>query len=400
MKIVKIPDYVQDVLEIFEQSGFEAYVVGGCVRDSIMQRVPDDWDVCTSAMPDEVIDLFKGKMPTIPTGIKHGTVTVLSDKKPVEVTTYRVDGEYSDSRRPDSVKFVRSLIDDLARRDFTMNAIAYNPQSGIVDPFGGETDIKSKLIRCVGEPRKRFSEDVLRILRALRFSAVCGFEIEENTSKAILGLSENICEIAVERIYKEFKKLILADKSSCVITKYREVFEKILPECFGETFFDESMCGKADLLPKRVDLRLAVLALMADEPKVVSRRLKVESKTAKTIDIIVESIGLLPPESEKETVRFMSEHGDFYAESVTLFNRVFENTEAWDKVYKNIKRAEEENACRSLRQLDINGFDLCELGIYGPQIGDTMKALLGAVIDKKCENTKEELIKLANSIKI
>lgn len=400
MRTVKIPEYVQNVLEIFEQSGFEAYVVGGCVRDSIMQRTPDDWDVCTSAMPNEVIDLFKGKMPTIPTGIKHGTVTVLSDKKPVEVTTYRVDGEYSDSRRPDSVKFVRSLREDLARRDFTMNAVAYNPKNGMVDPFGGEEDIKRNIIRCVGEPKKRFSEDALRILRALRFSAVCEFEIEEETSKAIFELSENVCEVAYERIYKEIKKLILTDSPSCVITKYREVFEKILPECFDEPFFDERKCKNVDLLPKRVDLRLAALAVMADEPKTVSRRLKVESKTAKTIGIVAESTKLSPPENEKETVRFMSELGDFYAESVALFNRVFENADAWNRVYKNIKKAEEENVCRSVRQLDISGFDLCELGIRGPQIGDTMKALLSAVMDKKCENTREELIKLANSIKI
>ena len=218
---INIPEYVKEVLKRLHDGGYEAYVVGGCVRDSILGLMPDDWDVCTEAEPDEMKDCFIG-LRSVDTGIQHGTVTAVSEGRPVEVTTYRIDGAYSDGRHPDAVTFTRSLREDLARRDFTINAMAYDPGEGLIDPFGGSEDLKRGLIRCVGDPNTRFSEDALRILRALRFSSKLGFRIEPETGRAVREMAETVKLVARERVGAEFVKLVLGKGASGVMVGFRE----------------------------------------------------------------------------------------------------------------------------------------------------------------------------------
>ena len=205
---IDLPEHVQAIIGKLEEAGYEAYAVGGCVRDSLIGRIPGDWDITTSAKPGEVKALFAR---TVDTGIQHGTVTVLMDKMGYEVTTYRVDGEYEDGRHPREVEFTASLLEDLKRRDFTINAMAYNDRCGIVDIFGGRQDLKDKIIRCVGDAMERFSEDALRILRAVRFSAQLGCTIAESTRQAVSSLAGNLKHISAERIQAELVKLLLSD---------------------------------------------------------------------------------------------------------------------------------------------------------------------------------------------
>lgn len=202
---IKMPEKVKDIIERIQAAGFEAYAVGGCVRDSLLSREPNDWDITTSAQPEEVKALFKR---TVDTGIQHGTVTVMLDKEGFEVTTYRIDGEYEDGRHPKEVQFTSNLIEDLKRRDFTINAMAYNDMDGLVDIFSGTEDLKKGIIRCVGSPTERFTEDALRMLRAIRFSAQLGYEIEKETKEAICALAPNLNKISAERIQVELIKLL------------------------------------------------------------------------------------------------------------------------------------------------------------------------------------------------
>ena len=226
--ILEIPKNAETILHILEKAGYEAYVVGGCVRDSILGRSPDDWDITTSAKPEQVKALFHR---TVDTGLQHGTVTVLMEKEGYEVTTYRVDGEYEDGRHPKEVTFTASLKEDLKRRDFTINAMAYNPSSGLVDLFGGLEDIERKIIRCVGDPLERFTEDALRIMRAVRFSAQLGFAIEEETRKALKVLAPNLKHVSAERIQVELVKLLMSPHPDYLRVAYEAgITAEFLPE--------------------------------------------------------------------------------------------------------------------------------------------------------------------------
>ena len=225
---IQLPNAVQYIIDTIEQAGFEAYAVGGCVRDSILGRTPDDWDITTSAKPEDIKRIFRH---TVDTGIQHGTVTVLIKKECYEVTTYRIDGEYEDSRHPKEVSFTSLLSEDLKRRDFTINAMAYNEARGLVDLFGGREDLKRGIIRCVGDPRERFSEDALRIMRAVRFSAQLGYEIEEQTEAAIKELAHTLSHISVERIQVELVKLLISKHPEYVLKLYELGLTKVfLPE--------------------------------------------------------------------------------------------------------------------------------------------------------------------------
>ena len=234
----KIPKSVQYILDELEKFGYEAYIVGGSVRDSILKRKVHDWDITTSAIPEEVMKVFKNK-PIIPTGLKHGTVTVLIDKESFEITTYRIDGEYTDCRRPDSISFTRNLIEDLKRRDFTINAMAYNPNVGLIDPFDGLYDIQHRILRCVGSPEKRFKEDALRILRLWRFSIQLGFYPTYDTENAAHNLKKNLENISMERIQSEFVKALQGDKN--VFCNQRIWYlESIIPEYTKTMFFQQN----------------------------------------------------------------------------------------------------------------------------------------------------------------
>lgn len=239
MSRITIPDGAREIIDTLTSAGFEAYVVGGCVRDSLLGLEPHDWDICTSALPSDVMSIFSEKR-IIGTGMKHGTVTILTDSGGYEVTTFRIDGDYSDHRRPDSVTFTTSLDEDLSRRDFTINAMAYNDAVGLIDPFGGIYSLCNREISCVGSPAHRFEEDALRIMRALRFASTYGFCIEDRTAKAIHLFAPSLNNIAVERIQSELCKLLLGDGALNILLDYSDVIATIIPEiepCIG---FDQN----------------------------------------------------------------------------------------------------------------------------------------------------------------
>lgn len=230
----KLPEKVNSIIKRLKANGYEAYAVGGCVRDMVMGVAPNDFDITTSALPEETMQVFKD-FRIVETGVKHGTVTVICDHEPFEITTYRIDGDYLDSRHPESVSFSRNLKDDLARRDFTVNTLCYNEEDGLIDLFGGVEDIENGLIRCVGDPEKRFSEDALRIMRALRFSATLGFSIDGETARCIHSQRDLLKNIAVERIRDEFTKLLCGKKAFGVLSEFHDVIEVFIPE-FAELF--------------------------------------------------------------------------------------------------------------------------------------------------------------------
>lgn len=232
---MQLPEYARIVLERLERYGYEAYVVGGCVRDSLMGRTPKDWDVCTNALPEEVLRVFR-KFNVIKTGLKHGTVTVMVNREPVEVTTFRIDGTYSDNRHPDQVSFVSRVEEDLSRRDFTINAMAYNPTRGLVDAFGGQEDLRAGIIRCVGEPDLRFNEDGLRIMRALRFASRFGFGLARETADSVRRNRHLLENVSVERIFKELKGILVGDGVEDMLLAFPDVMTTIIPElapCIG-----------------------------------------------------------------------------------------------------------------------------------------------------------------------
>ena len=226
--VISIPDFIREIMIRIESAGYEAFVVGGSLRDILLGKEPHDWDVTTSALPETVASLFPDKH-VIPTGLKHGTVTVVSEGEPVEITTYRVDGEYTDHRHPDEVIFVADVRDDLSRRDFTVNAMAWSAETGVVDAFGGQEDLAAGVIRCVGEPEKRFGEDALRIMRALRFASVYGFAIDPATDAAIHELKHTLVDVAAERIRVELMKLLCGDGAGEILRAYPDVLQVIMP---------------------------------------------------------------------------------------------------------------------------------------------------------------------------
>ena len=224
-----LPAPVSDLLGRLTRAGFSAYVVGGCVRDSLLGLEPHDWDICTSALPDQMQEVFRDDR-TVDTGLKHGTLMVIVDHEPYEVTTFRVDGDYTDHRHPDSVVFVDDLTKDLARRDFTVNAMAWSPDAGLQDPFAGQQDLSANLIRCVGKPEQRFEEDALRVLRALRFASVYDFAIEPDTASAIRKKAPDLKLVAGERIREELLKLLCGKAAGRILREYPEVLAEIIPE--------------------------------------------------------------------------------------------------------------------------------------------------------------------------
>lgn len=432
---IQLPEDVKKIIEIIEKAGYEAYAVGGCVRDSLLMRNPNDWDITTSAKPEKVKELFK---KTIDTGIEHGTVTVMMHHVGYEVTTYRIDGEYEDARHPKNVTFTSNLIEDLKRRDFTINAMAYNDRSGIVDAFDGISDLEKGIIRAVGNPRERFDEDALRMMRAVRFSAQLGYSIEEDTKKAIKELSPNLQKISAERIQVELVKLISSDHPE----KMRDLYETgitavILPEfdkamvtaqnnlhhCYtvGEHIIQSMAASDADK-----NIRLAMLyhdigkpeCLTTDEKEIdhfyghqeVSgrickaslRKLKFDNDTIHTVVQLVthHDYQILP---EKKYVRramnrigkdifpllLKVKQADLHAQST--YQRE-EKQEKLDEICALYKEIVQENECVDLKGLAVTGSDLIAWGMKpGRELGEMLSQLLTVVIDDPGKNQKETL---------
>ena len=387
---IAVPEYALNILDRLESHGFEAFVVGGCVRDSLLGVTPGDWDVCTAATPEEMRACFSG-MRVIETGLKHGTLTVRSGGQNVEVTTYRLDGPYLDHRRPESVRFVRALEMDLMRRDFTVNAMAYSPKRGLVDRFGGQEDLARRLIRCVGEPRERFEEDALRLLRALRFAARFGFDIESGTALALREKASLMAAVAAERIFAEWKKLVTAPASRQILTEYADLFARWMP---GLDTSRAAMLGYWDLLPARSDLRTA---LLCRDPEALCAFLKTDGAFKKRVARLWECEGEPLPDSPVMVLRFLAACGeDTFSDRLDLARARGEDA---DMCLGHLHTAQQQGRVWRVRDMAVTGSDLTSLGFSGPALGEALNALLEAVMKGQVPNEKEALLAAAQCMK-
>lgn len=433
---IAIPGYVHSVLDKLQAAGHTAFLVGGCVRDSLSGRVPQDWDVATSAAPAQTVAALEG-LRLIPTGLRHGTVTAMTDGGPVEVTTFRSDGPYSDGRHPDYVRFTGSLREDLSRRDFTMNAMAYHPRAGLVDPFGGEADAAARVIRCVGVPQRRFAEDALRILRAMRFSAVLGFSVDEATADAMLSQRALLAGVAAERVSAELLALLCGGRLVDVLLRFAPVVVQILPELAPCVGFEQHSpyhrytvyehCARAAAaIPPDSALRLAMLlhdcakplcctedeegrfhfyghqAKSAELAREAVARLKLDSTSAQRVAFLVEHHDVDMEPERRAVTRLLSRFGEAFVRELLLVHRAdnaaqsrfADRHETYDEFDAVLACVLADAACFSLRNLAVSGHDLIEAGVpKGPAVGRALKELLSLVVEGQCENERGALLR-------
>lgn len=438
-----MPKNVDTAINLLQSAGFEAYAVGGCVRDSLLGKTPNDWDITTSAKPENMKSVF-ADFHCIDTGIKHGTVTVVIDGEPLEITTFRLDGEYEDNRHPKSVTFTADLGADLGRRDFTVNAMAYSKMTGTVDLFGGQNDLKNKIIRCVGDPDRRFNEDALRILRALRFASALDFEIEEKTAQSLLKNRALLGNISEERIAKELLKLVCGKGAKRILTDFAPVLFEILPElqpmyknshdnphhCYD--IYEHTLIAVESIDPEPT-LRFAMLLHDCGKPAVkkfdengvahfyghqrisaeisaqILARLKVSNKFRDEILFLVSNHDRWALyENTEKMPRYLSKFGldgvlkllkvmcaDVLAQSPEYRYRLDQIADA-EEIAKNLAV---QKPCLSLRELQINGRTLMDIGIpQGRKLGAVLAQLLDEVIDGVTKNTQEALTTRAREI--
>ncbi len=391
---MRLTENVRFIIDRLCAHGHRADVVGGPVRDFLLGKLPSDYDLTTDATPARVKEIFSD-IRTVDTGIKHGTVSLIIDGEQYEVTTYRIDGEYTDSRHPDSVSFTKDIAEDLRRRDFTMNAIAYNPRDGITDPYGGEADIGRRLIRAVGDPEKRFSEDALRILRGVRFAAVLGFEIEEETARAMLRLAPKLQKVSAERIYTEWKKLLCGDFAYGVIERFLPIIEVFLPELSGLKMPPEAAFSVAE--PQARALSLFLSAGLRDEAAaygVAMKNLKTDRHTAECGVAALKAISEYAPHSN--IGHALRKYG---SEAVLLAADTAEILGAGS--FYPRAAAEDYLACGRpylISHLKIDGRRLLSLGYSGRSVGIILDGLLRRVIDGELENSERALTEAVDSI--
>ena len=438
-----MPKNVDTAINLLQSAGFEAYAVGGCVRDSLLGKTPNDWDITTSAKPEDMKSVF-ADFHCIDTGIKHGTVTVVIDGEPLEITTFRLDGEYEDNRHPKSVTFTSNLGADLGRRDFTVNAMAYSKKTGTVDLFGGQNDLKNGIIRCVGDPDRRFNEDALRILRALRFASALDFEIEEKTAQSLLKNRALLGNISEERIAKELLKLVCGKGAKRILTDFAPVLFEILPElqpmyknshdnphhCYD--IYEHTLIAVESIDPEPT-LRFAMLLHDCGKPAVkkfdengvahfyghqrisaeisaqILARLKVSNKFRDEILFLVSNHDRWELyENTEKMPRYLSKFGldgvlnllkvmraDVLAQSPEYRYRLDQIADA-EEIAKNLAA---QKPCLSLSELQINGRTLMDIGIpQGRKLGAVLAQLLDEVIDGVTKNTQEALTTRAREI--
>ena len=436
--IVALPFFVAEAIDRLEAAGFEAVAVGGCVRDMLAGKTPHDYDIATAATPDEICAVFSGER-LIETGLKHGTVTVLLSGEPLEITTYRKDGTYSDGRRPDSVTFSRSLKDDLSRRDFTVNAMAFSPRRGVTDLFGGQADLKAGILRCVGEPRVRFSEDALRVLRGLRFASQHGFSIEEKTAAAMNAMRDALSPVSAERIYAEMTAMLCGRDVTRVLLAFPEIVCAVLPELKDAVGFSQNnrhhlytvyshIARVVGAVPATPALRWAALLHDCGKPAcatvdaageshfhghpqesakradAVLSRLRADNRTKETVLELIELHDLRTPPTERAVKRLLSKVGEerfFELCDLATADRLAQNPVFFassktreDAVRDLAKKLLSEKPCLAVTDLAVSGDDLLKAGIpAGKELGDTLRRLLDFVLDGDCENTKEDLLK-------
>ncbi len=438
---IDLPEKVRYLIRELNRAGYEAYAVGGCVRDALLGRTPEDWDITTPAAPEEVKAVFRGHGAyTIDTGIEHGTVTVMLDHEGFEVTTYRVDGKYDDARHPDEVHFTTELTEDLKRRDFTVNAMAYNEEVGLVDEFGGAGDLERGILRCVGDPEERFGEDALRMLRAVRFAAQLGFSVEPDTRAAISLLAQNLNRISAERIQAELVKLLISPHPEAM----RDIYETGLADVFLPEFsrmmrteqHNKYHCysvGEHTIhslleVPREKVLRLTMLFHDVAKPVCVTvgedgmehyyghpqkgaemthrilRRLKFDNETITRVCALVRAHDDRPFPLTEKTVRralvrigpaqypdlFTVKRADILAQSEYLREEKLAYVDEYEAAYRRILAA---NDCLSRKDLAVKGADLIEAGLTpGPALGRVLDAMLEDVVDDPSRNTRETLL--------
>ena len=442
---MNIPRVVEELMNRLREAGYTAYAVGGCVRDTLLGLTPHDWDLCTSALPEQMREVFRGER-TVETGMKHGTLTVIRDHVPYEITTFRVDGAYTDHRHPDAVAFVDDVREDLARRDFTVNAMAYAPETGLLDPFGGQEDLQRKLIRCVGVAEHRFGEDALRILRALRFASVYDFAIEEETDTAVRKMAGDLSRVAAERIREELMKLLCGPGAGRILREYPLVFAVIIPEIAPAVGYDqrnhhhswdlwEHTVLATENIPPEPDLRLTMLLHDLGKPRVCvidekgeAHYKKHQAYSGEIAARVCEDLRL-DHETRDRVVRLVVNHdiplrnerGEIDTEPGFLLRKLNQFGEKdllalfqihrADRIATGYSSPEREQAryeariaaldallakqpCFTLKDLAVNGNDLIALGLKGKKIGETLQWLLEQVMDGKAENRKDALIDL------
>lgn len=379
---MRIPPQIEYMLRKLNASGYEAYLVGGCVRDFLLHGEPYDYDITTSATPNETMAVFESDR-VIPTGLKHGTVTVLYDGVSAEITTFRTETTYSDGRHPDEVAFSKNISDDLCRRDFTVNAMAMGLDGMFVDLYGGEHDLTLKVIRAVGDAKTRFTEDALRILRAFRFAAKLDFDIEENTLDAAIFLAKRLSFVSRERICDELCKLLCGKK----VGKVLEIMHsgKVLDAIFEKPEINTDAFSYIDTLPCRADVRLAAILLYDENVSAHVASLKTSAVFAESVRKIAEC--RLPLDDSAPALRrFVLESGKDACLDRALIERE-------SGLYGKISSLVQNEDCFSVTDLKVNGSDVAKiLNKQGKEIGDTLKALLLAVFDEKVTNNREELI--------
>lgn len=392
---MQFPAEVATIFKLLRENGFQCYAVGGCVRDFLLKKTPKDYDVATDAPPKEVLSVFSG-MKVVPTGLKHGTVTVFSGEYPVEITTFRTEGAYLDYRRPSKVFFSTNVSDDLGRRDFTINAIAYSPFEGYVDIFGGRRDIENRLVRCVGDAGQRFGEDALRLLRALRLAAELGFAIEEKTAKSIHRHKNLLMNIAAERINVEFTRLLLSGGAGEILLDFRDVVEVFLPELKN----DSKYALKAALIDAQGDvsvkLALALKDVLHDQAGGVLKRLRYDNRTVDEVNCLLKYGTKKIVPGKKQVKVWMNVAGDSLFLKLLTLKGIEEDMRAQETIAQEILK---NNECHTINDLAVKGGDLIELGIgEGIEIGMMLKSLLYDVILEKVQNDKISLLERAKTL--
>lgn len=435
---MKLPDQVKAAIERIHAAGYEAYIVGGAVRDYAMDRPIHDWDIATSARPRETEAVFSD-CKIIETGLKHGTVTIVLNGMPLEITTYRVDGDYTDHRRPDSVKFTGSLQEDLRRRDFTMNAMAWHPRTGIVDPAGGLQDIRQGLLRCVGEPERRFDEDGLRILRALRFASVYELQLEPATAAAVHRKKEQLRDIAAERVQMELSRMLCGKGVRQILLQYGDVMSVVLPEmapmadfvqrnsCHGRDAWAHTALAAASV-PPETELRWAALlrgvgkgccfsgeqngaehfcdqtgreAKIADG---VMRRLRFSNASRSCIAALIRYHDLPIEPDKKQIARLLNQLGKESLRRLLLLQKADtivqsdidrEKQEKCRQAEALLEELLAEKICFSMQDLAVNGRDMLALGLQGPAVGRALQGCLEAVLEQELPNERRALLEWA-----
>ena len=391
MSNVTPPKYVKQVLVKLQSHGYLAYLVGGCVRDMILGVHPQDWDICTSALPAQVRELFPR---TLTVGIRHGTVTVLINSHAVEVTTFRSDGSYADHRHPEAVSFVGDLTSDLARRDFTMNAIALPPDGMVSDPFGGLADLRRGVIRCVGEPERRFEEDALRMFRALRFSARLGFTVEEKTLAAIYEKAPLAAALSPERVRDEVEKMLLTNRPQILLT------------VIGAGLLDRYLLSRGDepvselirltALPKKALPRWAAFCAVLERHGLIASAqdflgaLRLDGRTQRCCSDCCELLHTAPPRTPKEWKKILNRYGVDTTSCAAQCSDALQTRHCRDALRAVLKSGE----CFSVKHLAVSGDDLVEMGLRGKELGEMLNFLLEYVMDYPDNNRRELLLQL------